>query len=184
MEIMRRESGKQFDPMLFAKFEELVRRGAHNLPKAIERVAARPSSSVASTTEEDDLTGALVRRAFVNVTSALLAGRRRTGATVSLLVIDVDQFKSVNDNYGHLTGDDALRLVAGVIREQLRPGQYVGRYAGDEVVTLLAGLDMEAARALADKIRITTGGMRIPLRETPGQSMNVTLSVGVATAPL
>ena len=78
--------------------------------------------------------------------------------TVSLLVIDVDQFKSVNDTYGHLTGDDALRIVAGVIREQLRPGQYVGRYAGDEFVVLLPGLDAEAARAIAEQIRRTTGG--------------------------
>ncbi|MDB4881410.1 MAG: diguanylate cyclase [Gemmatimonadetes bacterium] len=185
MEIMRRESGKQFDPHLFAKFEELVRRGTLNMPPAAERVARVPRASASvSIAEEDDLTGALVRRAFVNVTSAVLAERRRTGATVSLLVVDVDQFKSVNDNYGHLTGDDALRLVAGVIREQLRAGQYVGRYAGDEFVALLPGLDGEAARELADQIRITTAGMPIPLRESAGQAMNVTLSIGVATAPL
>ena len=63
--------------------------------------------------EEDDLTGALVRRAFTNVITAVLAERRRTGAPVTLLVVDVDQFKSVNDTYGHLAGDDALRLVVG-----------------------------------------------------------------------
>ena len=184
MEIMRRESGKQFDPQLFAKFEELVRRGALNLPKPTERAAPAPRSSQSmAIVEEDDLTGALVRRAFVNVTSAVLAERRRTGATVSLLVIDVDQFKSVNDNYGHLTGDDALRLVAQVIRDQLRAGQYVGRYAGDEFVVLLPGLDAEAARGLADQIRTTISSLPIPLREVVGQVMTVTLSIGVATAP-
>jgi len=187
MEIMRRESGKQFDPQLFAKFEEMVRRGTLNLkPNAAERVApARKSGTfnTVPTAEEDDLTGALVRRAFVDVTSAVVAERRRTGATVSLLVIDVDQFKSVNDNYGHLTGDDALRLVAGVIREKLRPGQYVGRYAGDEFVVLLPGLDGEAAWAVADLVRATTSSTAIPLRESVGQSMHVTLSIGVATAP-
>jgi diguanylate cyclase (GGDEF)-like protein/putative nucleotidyltransferase with HDIG domain len=187
MEIMRRESGRQFDPHLFAKFEDLVRRGTLNLPPSAERKKPErrtDSQNAITLSEEDDLTGALVRRAFVNVTSAVLAERRRTAAAVSLLVIDVDQFKAVNDNYGHLTGDDALRLVAGVIREHLRPGQYVGRYAGDEFVVLFPGLGGDAARGVADKIRATTGTLPIPVRESPGQSMNVTLSIGVATAPL
>ena len=187
MEIMRRQSGRQFDPQLFAKFEELVRRGAHNLSTTERSLPVRrtgPMNTIA-VSEEDDLTGVLVRRAFTNVTTAVLAERRRTGATVSLLVIDVDQFKSVNDKYGHLTGDDALRIVAGVLREHLRPGQYAGRYAGDEFVALLPGMDADAARAVAEKVRVTTGAMEIPLREpvAGSQTMHVTLSIGVATAP-
>jgi diguanylate cyclase (GGDEF)-like protein/putative nucleotidyltransferase with HDIG domain len=187
MEIMRREVGRQYDPELFVKFEELVRRGAVKTPPAAQR--AMPSRHVGAAgavtvSEEDDLTGALVRRAFVNVTAAVLAERRRTGAQVSLFVVDVDQFKSVNDTYGHLTGDDALRLVAGVIREQLRPGQYVGRYAGDEFVVLLPGFDAEAARQFAEEVRRTTSATAIPLRGPIGQAMSVTLSIGVSTAPL
>ena len=185
MEIMRREVGKQFDPQLFVRFEELVRRGAVNSPPAASRALPPRRTGPASVTvsEEDDLTGALVRRAFVNVTAAVLAERRRTGAPVSLLVIDVDQFKSVNDTYGHLAGDDALRLVAGVVREQLRPGQYVGRYAGDEFVVLLPGVDMEVARVLANEVRRVTASMPIPLRHESGTTMSVTLSIGVATSP-
>ncbi len=186
MEIMRREVGKQFDPQLFVKFEELVRRGAVKTPTAAQRaMPARSAGAIGPivVSEEDDLTGALVRRAFVNVTAAVLAERRRTGAPVSLFVVDVDQFKSVNDTYGHLTGDDALRLVAGVIREQLRPGQYVGRYAGDEFVVLLPGFDAEAAREFANDVRRITAALPIPLRESNGQAMSVTLSIGVATAP-
>ena len=186
MEIMRRDSGRQFDPQLFAKFEELVRRGTINLPRAIEPKSPRTrtgSQAIVTLSEEDDLTGVLVRRAFVNVTSAVLAERRRTGAATSLLVIDLDHFKAVNDSHGHLTGDDALRLVAGVIREHLRPGQYVGRYAGDEFVVLLPGLGGDAARALADKVRATANTMAIPVRESPGQSIRMTLSIGVSTAP-
>jgi diguanylate cyclase (GGDEF)-like protein/putative nucleotidyltransferase with HDIG domain len=187
MEIMRREVGKQFDPQLFARFEELVRRGTvHASPPAQRALPARRTGAIGAMTvsEDDDLTGVLVRRAFVNVTAAVLAERRRTGAQISLLVVDVDQFKSVNDTYGHLTGDDALRLVAGVIREQLRPGQYVGRYAGDEFVVLLPGLDAEAARVLAEEVRRITAAMPIPLREQLGQAMTVTISIGIATAPL
>jgi diguanylate cyclase (GGDEF)-like protein/putative nucleotidyltransferase with HDIG domain len=185
MEIMRRQSGRQFDPRLFAEFEQLVRRGTVTLPLAGERArpARRATPAGAGAAEEDDLTGVLVRRAFVSVTAAVLAERRRTSGSASLLVIDVDQFKSVNDTYGHLSGDDALRLVANVVREHLRPGQYVGRYAGDEFVVLLPGEEPESARGLADRIRATVGTTAIPLREAPGQAMRVTLSIGVATAP-
>jgi diguanylate cyclase (GGDEF)-like protein/putative nucleotidyltransferase with HDIG domain len=186
IEIMRREVGKQFDPQLFVKFEEMVRRGTVNAPAATQRAMPTRRSGkngAVTVSEEDDLTGALVRRAFTNVISAVLAERRRTGAPVTLLVVDVDQFKSVNDTYGHLAGDDALRLVVGVIREQLRPGQYVGRYAGDEFVILLPGLDADGGRAIAEEIRRTTAELPIPLRDDPERSMRVTLSVGVATAP-
>ncbi len=186
IEIMRREVGKQFDPQLFVKFEEMVRRGTVNAPAAAQRampVRRSGKNGTVTVSEEDDLTGALVRRAFTNVITAVLAERRRTGAPVTLLVVDVDQFKSVNDTYGHLAGDDALRLVVGVIREQLRPGQYVGRYAGDEFVILLPGLDADGGKVIAEDIRRTTAELSIPLRDAPERSMSVTLSVGVATAP-
>jgi diguanylate cyclase (GGDEF)-like protein/putative nucleotidyltransferase with HDIG domain len=183
MEIMRREVGRQFDPQLFARFEELVRRGSLAM-RAASQVRPKSGGYVAiDATEEDDLTGALIRRAFVEVTSAVLAERRRTGAPVSLLVVDVDQFKSVNDTFGHLAGDDALRLVAGVAREHLRPGQYLGRYAGDEFVVVLPGFDVNSARALADDIRRTTGALSIPLHNETVKSLTVTVSIGVASAP-
>jgi diguanylate cyclase (GGDEF)-like protein/putative nucleotidyltransferase with HDIG domain len=186
IEIMRREVGKQFDPRLFTLFDELIRRGTVNAPAATQRALPLRRTGVQSAvtvSEEDDLTGALVRRAFVNVTAAVLAERRRTGSPVSLIVVDVDQFKTVNDTFGHLAGDDALRLTVGVIREQLRPGQYVGRYAGDEFIVLLPGLDADGAQVVAENIRRTTAAMEIPLRDEPDRKMSVTLSLGVATAP-
>ncbi len=186
MEIMRREVGKQFDPHLFSRFEELVRRGSIASPAlTAELLSPRKSGGFTAieVTQEDDLTGALMRRAFVEVTTAVLAERRRTGAPVSLLVIDVDQFKSVNDTFGHLAGDDALRLVAGVSREHLRPGQYLGRYAGDEFIIVLPGLDTAAAQALGDEIRRTTAALSIPLQHETVESLTVTISIGVASAP-
>ena len=186
MEIMRREIGRQFDPRLFAHFEDLVRRGTVSAPASTQRATPLRKSGAKNritVSEDDDLTGALVRRAFVNVTSAVLAERRRTNAPVSLLVIDVDQFKSVNDNFGHLAGDDALRMVASVVRDALRPGQYVGRYAGDEFVVLLPGLDAVGARALAESIRRATAAMVVPVGDEAERVLSVTLSIGVATAP-
>lgn len=184
MEIMRREAGRQFDPHLFTHFEEIVRRG-HATP--ITPPMPRPRSggfAAIDSAEEDDLTGALLRRAFVDVTAAVLAERKRTGAPVALLVADVDQFKSVNDSFGHLVGDDALRLVAGVAREHLKPGQYLGRYAGDEFVVVLPGFDHAAARVLADSIRRTTASRMVPLRNETVKALTVTVSIGVASAPV
>ncbi len=186
LEIMRREIGRQFDPGLFGHFEELVRRGTVSAPSAARRGAPISKSGGhprVTVSEDDDLTGALVRRAFVNVTSAVLAERRRVRTPVSLLVIDVDQFKQVNDTFGHLTGDDALRMVASVIRDQLRPGQYVGRYAGDEFVVLLPGIDGEDAAVAADELRSDVAATRVPLRDDSDRTMSVTLSIGVSTAP-
>ena len=186
MEIMRREIGRQFDPQLFTLFEDLVRRGTVSAPSSTQRATPMRKSGATNkvtVSEDDDLTGALVRRAFVNVTSAVLAERRRTGAPVSLLVIDVDQFKAVNDNFGHLAGDDALRMVARVVRDGLRPGQYVGRYAGDEFVVLLPGIDSMGALAVAEGLRRTVAATAIPLHDDPERSLSVTLSIGVATAP-
>ncbi|MEP6622515.1 MAG: HD domain-containing phosphohydrolase [bacterium] len=184
MEIMRREAGKQFDPHLFAHFEEIVRRG-HPLSVSPPPMPRPRSGGYAAidATEEDDLTGALLRRAFVDVTSAVLAERKRTGAPVSLLVVDVDQFKTVNDTFGHLAGDDALRLLAAVAREHLKPGQYLGRYAGDEFVVVLPGLDQLAARAVADDIRRATASRSVPLRNEVVKALSVTVSIGVASAP-
>ena len=186
IEIMRREVGKQFDPKLFPLFDELVRRGAVSAPASGQRALPMRrvgNQSALTVSEEDDLTAALVRRAFIDVTEAVLAERRRTNAPVSLLVVDVDQFKTVNDTFGHLAGDDVLRLVAGIIREQLRPGQYVGRYAGDEFVVLLPGVDADGAQSISEEIRRTTAATLIPLRDQSDRTMSVTLSLGVATAP-
>ncbi|MEO8619445.1 MAG: HD domain-containing phosphohydrolase [bacterium] len=184
MEIMRREVGTQFDPQLFPLFEALVR----DVPVSTEgRASALPprlgtGSTRAAVAMEDDLTGALMRRAFIDVASAVLAERRRTNGITSLLVMDVDTFKSVNDTLGHLSGDDALRAVVEVAQRHLRAGQYVGRYAGDEFVVLLPGVNAQGAVAAAEVIRAGVAATLIPHRDADELPFGVTLSIGVATA--
>ena len=182
MEIMRRDVGTQFDPQLFPHFEELMRKVAEgsDVSPPPARSSTAPKKGGA---EEDDLTHALMRRAFIDVATAVLAERRRTDGVTSLLVIDVDEFKKVNDTFGHLAGDDALRAVVEVARRYLRPGQYVGRYAGDEFVVLLTGVDAEGAVRVAEQMRSGVAGTMIPLRDS-AETFSVSLSIGAATAPV
>ena len=100
---------------------------------------------------------------------------------MSLIVVDVDSFKPVNDTHGHLQGDAVLRVVAGTLRELAAATGIVGRYAGDEFVILLPHTTLGEAAELADRIRATVPRASVPLRERVG-SISVTLSLGVATA--
>jgi diguanylate cyclase (GGDEF)-like protein len=127
-----------------------------------------------------------VRRAFIGRAEAALAARAAEGGPpLSLLVVDVDHFKLVNDTYGHLQGDDVLRGVAGVFVAQLRGRDAVGRYAGDEFVILLPESGLEEAREVAEQLRTAVQRAHCPLRDRPAGSgaVAVTLSIGVATAP-
>ncbi|HWJ24279.1 MAG TPA: diguanylate cyclase, partial [Gemmatimonadaceae bacterium] len=137
------------------------------------------------TLERDDLTGLLTRRSFIDRATVVLADRAPDAPPASLLVIDVDHFKLVNDTYGHLQGDDVLRAVAGVFSEQLRGADAVGRYAGDEFVVLLPEATAEVAYEVAERLRAAVQRTHCPVRDRPAGSgaVAVTLSIGVATAP-
>ena len=184
LQIMRSEVGKQFDPELFALFEDLVQTRSlsarqRNLIDA--KRAERDAPAVRDlkvTGPSDDLTGLLTRRPFVDIANTIL-GERGPFATMSLLVIDVDEFKQVNDRYGHLQGDTVLRVVAGTLRELGASTGIIGRYAGDEFILLLPYTGVEEAGELADRIRATVRRAAVPLRQQSG-SISVTLSIGVA----
>lgn len=184
LEIMRDDVGKQFDPELFALFEELTRARAPSLrqrvvveSKAADRAAVRDLSISGPS---DDLTGLLMRRPFIDIANKILS-ERGPFATVSLIAIDVDEFKNVNDTHGHLQGDAVLRVVTGTLRELAQSTGIIGRYAGDEFLVLLPHTPADEAAELAERIRNTVRRAAIPLRERSG-SISVTLSVGVAGA--
>ena len=187
LDIMRSDVG-QFDPQLFALFEDLMRTRA---PSMRQRVAIQaqpevpehrvtPVRELRVTGPSDDLTGLLTRRPFVEIANTIL-GERGPFATMSLIVIDVDDFKQVNDQHGHLQGDIVLRVIAGTLRELAASTGIIGRYAGDEFVILLPHAAMDEAGELAERIRATVRRTSIPLRERSG-STSATLSIGVAGA--
>jgi diguanylate cyclase (GGDEF)-like protein len=95
---------------------------------------------------EDVLTGALSRDAFAHDLERLLAHGARLSRPVALMMLDIDHFKEINDRYGHLAGDAALKLAVGAMRGQLDEGALLGRYGGDEF--LVAGFDL-TSRAVA-----------------------------------
>jgi diguanylate cyclase (GGDEF)-like protein/putative nucleotidyltransferase with HDIG domain len=185
MEIMRADVGRQFDPQLFELFDDLMQTRA---PSVRQQIALEPSSGgdrgvhrdFAISGPNDDLTGVLTRRPFVEYSNKILVDRGPF-ATVSLIVIDVDEFKQVNDTHGHLQGDAVLRVVAGTLRELAAVNGVVARYAGDEFVILLPHTGIDEAAELAERIRVTVRRAAIPLRERSG-SISVSLSIGVAAA--
>ena len=103
----------------------------------------------------------------------------RTGAPLALLVIDLDDFKRFNDEYGHETGDEVLQRVAEVLVEETRDADLVARYGGEEFVVLASDTDLEGAAALAEKLRLAVHlrPLEISAGDTPSR---ITVSIGVA----
>ncbi|MFT4090823.1 MAG: GGDEF domain-containing protein [Asticcacaulis sp.] len=104
------------------------------------------------TASQDVLTPTLNRRAFVHEMTRAMADCRRYGEEASLIFLDMDGFKSINDSYGHAAGDAALIYVAETLKSNIREGDSVGRIGGDEFAVLLRHADAEIARAKAYKL--------------------------------
>lgn len=130
----------------------------------------------------DGLTGIANRRRFDEV---LLREWRRCGRVqlpLSLIMLDVDQFKPYNDHYGHQAGDECLRAVAQLLAEQMmRPGDLIARYGGEEFVCLLPETDEDGAVQVAERLRETVADRRLP-HAVSHVADHVTISLGVATA--
>lgn len=101
----------------------------------------------------DSLTGLLNRRATYQHAERELLLAEQEATSLSLILLDVDHFKAINDQYGHLSGDQALRLVAETIRQATRPQDFVGRWGGEEFVLVLPKTSLAEAEKIAEKIR-------------------------------
>jgi len=125
----------------------------------------------------DFLTGVYNRRAIEELGTRAIAAARRHGMPLSLLVVDLDHFKRINDELGHAAGDLALVRAVARIRESLRAEDLPGRLGGEEFIVLMPNTDGASAAAAAERIRESFSGQ--PL-ELDGQRRAVTLSIGVA----
>ncbi len=127
----------------------------------------------------DFLTRLPNRAAIVEALSGMLGRYRRYSRAFSLLMIDVDHFKAVNDRYGHVAGDEVLRHVASILREQMREVDIIGRYGGEEFVALLDETDGESALVVAERIRAEIAASGMVYRES---RIDITVSIGIAEA--
>ena len=125
----------------------------------------------------DALTGQGNRRALDELLKQQAAFYVASGKSFSILMLDIDFFKSINDEFGHMTGDDVLRAFVQRVREYLRPGDVCARFGGEEFVVVLPQTTLVEAREVAERLRL--GVAHSPLLETP--RVQVTVSIGVAT---
>jgi diguanylate cyclase (GGDEF)-like protein len=130
----------------------------------------------------DELTGLFNRRRFQEAMATEVERSKRFGQPVGLVLLDLDDFKAVNDTYGHQQGDLVLREVARVLRETSREIDEPARYGGEELAVVLPGTDLEGAYNLAERVRAGIEELALPLLDGEG-ALRVTASFGVATLP-
>lgn len=126
----------------------------------------------------DPLTGAGNRRHFIEHISAEIARAKRSGAPLSLLSIDLDHFKDINDSRGHSVGDEVLRAFVRTCLEAIRPYDSVARVGGEEFMVLLPRATLDTACAVAERLRSTIERTAFDVGAHP--SVGVTISVGVS----
>lgn len=129
----------------------------------------------------DGLTGVYNRREFNLQLKSELERSERYHHPCSLIMMDIDYFKKLNDTYGHQGGDEALRAVAALLKQEVRPTDRVARYGGEEFAIILPETSNERAMVVAERLRVAIALESIPISED--QIINVTVSVGVATFP-
>ncbi len=133
----------------------------------------RKSALLRNDADTDTLTGLANRRAFDDALANLLRGQREHDALFSLLMLDLDRFKSYNDDFGHLAGDEVLRITGHLLGDALRPSDLAARYGGEEFALLLPDTDATQADEVAARILDAFRAFAWPQRA-------VTVSIGVA----
>jgi diguanylate cyclase (GGDEF)-like protein len=128
----------------------------------------------------DPLTGLANRRAFDERLAHILNTIDRYGGSVSLILVDIDHFKRVNDGYGHDAGDEVLRAFGQVVGGSVRTIDLAARFGGEEIAILLPKTGLDGARDLAERLRREIANHAVPIR---GEVLRVTASFGVACYP-
>ncbi len=128
--------------------------------------------------ERDALTGLWNRRVILDLLRGEVDRSRRDGSPLSLILIDLDHFKDVNDTYGHASGDAVLRELSALFLRSVRRYDWVGRYGGEEFLVILPGANFENARARAEQIR---QAVQVAVIQDGSRSLKITASFGVAS---
>ena len=171
--IVRVESGRRFTDLELRIADLLTAQATIALRNA--DLHAR----VAEAAVRDPLTGLLNRRYFDTALGHAFAAARRSGAPLSVIVLDLDRFSAVNNDHGHTVGDDVLRRVADVLRVHVRDADIVARYGGEEFVIIAPGASRDEAVEVAERVRGAVA--RSSSRPIDGMHVPIALSAGVAS---
>ncbi|MPV67466.1 GGDEF domain-containing protein [Burkholderia sp. BE17] len=158
---------------LFARLREAMARTERALQE-LQRTNEKLEYMAAT----DPLTGAANRRRFIERVEVEIARARRNGAPFSLLALDLDHFKAINDCYGHQTGDQVLQRFVKKCLDAIRPYDGVARVGGEEFMVLLPQAALDTARLVGERIRAAIAGT--PFETGDGKPIEVTVSVGIS----
>ena len=142
-----------------------------------KRALERANEKLAKLSMTDRLTGLLNRGTWENLVDAEYERYRRYGQATTLVMFDIDHFKPVNDNYGHLAGDEVIRHTAQTTRNNIRHSDSAGRYGGEEFGIILPETDAENARLICERIRESIEKSTV---ETSAGNITYTISMGIA----
>lgn len=141
---------------------------------------ARYYAQTQALAEKDGLTGLANRRVFEERLAHMLGLAKRNGSPVAVIVADIDHFKTVNDTYGHLTGDEILRRVARILQKGARSTDLVARYGGEEFILILSDTDMAGGKITGERIREEVERTVFPTSLGP---LRCTISMGISAYP-
>ena len=129
----------------------------------------------------DPLTNLYNRRYLNEIASNIIAVEKRSGASLSILMIDIDKFKDINDTHGHSVGDDAIKFLANKLREYTRESDLVARLGGEEFVIILTNTDIDNALNVAETLRkdIEDSSYKSSFLMDPNSKLKLTVSIGV-----
>jgi len=170
--VLRDPDRDAFDPSDLEACVNLARLTAMHADEAHASIHLR------RTAEHDALTGSMNRRSLDQVLAREFTHARLAAMPLTVLFIDIDWFKRINDEHGHACGDRCLRDIATALRAELRPNDALGRYGGEEFLVALPGHDAAASRIIAERLRQAVERCNIAWQ---GKSLALTISIGLAS---